>query len=86
MTKVISHLAQAGLVCQREHPTDKRRRELTLTGQGKKRALEVDKTFRKSAQGTLRILSQAEKKQLAEILRKLSLHLSKEKTTSGHAG
>ncbi len=79
MTKMVNQLLKQGLLRQGEHPTDKRRWELSLTPKGEKLAAEIEKIYRLLSEVALETLSSGEKKNFTQTLQKITQHLSKEK-------
>jgi DNA-binding MarR family transcriptional regulator len=76
MTKMVNHLLKDDLVRQSEHPTDKRRWELTLSPQGLKLASRVETLYAKRAGEALEILTTSERSAFGSILCKVASNLA----------
>jgi MarR family transcriptional regulator, lower aerobic nicotinate degradation pathway regulator len=77
MTRVITVLMKQGVLCQKEHATDKRRWEMALTPQGKKIAADLEKLYLSLSEKVFKGISTAEKNQFSKTLQKLSGGLQK---------
>lgn len=82
MTRLVNVLLEGGLVSQKAHPTDKRRWVLALTPRGEKLTQRVEGVYLRLSEGSLKVLSTAEKTRFSNILKKLFQHLSREKITA----
>jgi MarR family 2-MHQ and catechol resistance regulon transcriptional repressor len=73
MTAAVDRLEKLGLVVRKSSPSDRRARVIELTAQGKRLAASCFERHAKDLEALMSVLSQAEKKQLYESLKKLGL-------------
>jgi len=73
MTAAVDRLEKLGLVVRKSSPSDRRARVIELTAQGKRLAASSFERHAKDLEVLMSALSQAEKEQLYESLKKLGL-------------
>src|SRR6202795_2452087 len=73
MTAAVDRLENLGLMLRKSSPTDRRARVLELTAQGKRLAASCFERHAKDLEALMSALSQEEKEQLYESLKKLGL-------------
>ena len=84
MTAAVDRLEKLGLVVRKSSPSDRRARVIELTAQGKRLAASSFERHAKDLEVLMSALSQAEKEQLYESLKKLGL-LAAEKLSDQEA-
>ena len=73
MTAAVDRLEKLGLVVRKSSPTDRRARVVHLTAEGKRLAVSCFERHAKDLEALMSALSQQEKEQLYESLKKLGL-------------
>ena len=73
MTAAVDRLEKLGLVVRKSSPTDRRARVVELTAQGKRLAASCFERHAKDLEALMSALSQEEKEQLYESIKKLGL-------------
>ena len=73
MTAAVDRLEKLGLVVRKSSPSDRRARVVELTAQGRRLAASCFERHAKDLEALMSVLSQEEKKQLYESLKKLGL-------------
>jgi DNA-binding MarR family transcriptional regulator len=71
VTRTVNLLLKKGLLRRVSHATDRRRLEVSLTEEGKKLALRVDKVYARTAERIVNPLSVQERKTLIQLLDKI---------------
>jgi MarR family 2-MHQ and catechol resistance regulon transcriptional repressor len=74
MTAAVDRVEKRGLVVRKASTEDRRARVLELTAEGKRVASEAFKEHSKDLESAFSVLSEEEKRQLYEPLKKLGLH------------